>query len=467
MIQFLFITIYVLIAAIVTVHVLLTKSDVRAALGWVAVAWLSPFFGALLYFVFGINRVTRRALDFAKVEQQRGSATGPHAQPALSANIAALSAIGQRVTESSLITGNTVSVLQGGDEAYPAMLAAIRNARRSVALASYIFRDDAVGRSFIEALIDAQKRGIGVRVLIDGIGSGYILSTTLRDLKAGRVRAARFLHTWVPWRMPFLNMRNHKKLLIVDGTVGFTGGLNIGAEHSLRLAAKDYIDGVQVRVEGPITRQLMDTFARDWSFTTDEELVGDAWWPPIDFAGSVLARGIQSGPDADMYKLETILGAALTQAQTRVRIVTPYFLPDQRLQFAIGQAGLRGVAIEILIPERCDYFFMDWAMRAHLRFFEDVPATVFFTPSPFDHGKLMTVDGQWCLIGSSNWDTRSLRLNFEFDLECYDRPITANIDALIDQKILQSHKVSADKLASRPRWTQLRDAAMRLLLPYL
>ena len=289
MIQFLFIALYVLIAAIVTVHVLLTKSDVRAALGWVAVAWLSPFVGALLYFVFGINRVTRRALDFAKLEQQRGRATGPNAQPALPANIAALSAIGQRVTESSLIAGNTVSVLQGGDEAYPAMLAAIRNARHSVALASYIFRDDAVGRSFIEALIDAQKRGVAVRVLIDGIGSGYVLSMTLRDLKAGRVPAARFLHTWVPWRMPFLNMRNHKKLLIVDGTVGFTGGLNIGAEHSLQLAAKDYIDGVQVRVEGPITRQLMDTFARDWSFTTDEELGGNPWWPAVDFAGAVFA----------------------------------------------------------------------------------------------------------------------------------------------------------------------------------
>jgi cardiolipin synthase A/B len=259
-------------------------------------------------------------------------------------------------------------------------LAAIRNARHSVALGSYIFRDDPVGRSFIGALIDTHKRGVEVRVLIDGIGSGYILSSPLRDLEAAGIPTARFLHTWVPWRMPFLNMRNHKKLLIVDGTAGFTGGLNIGADHSRRRAPKDYVDGVQVRVEGPVTRQLMDTFARDWSFTTDEVLDKDAWWPPIDSAGSVAARGIHSGPDADMSKLETILGAALAQAQNRVRIVTPYFLPDQRLQFAIAQAGLRGVSVEILIPQRCDYFFMDWAMLAHLRFFKDVFATVYFTP---------------------------------------------------------------------------------------
>lgn len=465
--QSLFITVYVLVAGIVTVHVLLTKSDVRAALGWVAVAWLSPIFGALLYFVFGINRVTRRALHFTRLEHQRGSATGPDAQPAVPANIAALSAISQRVTGSPLIAGNAVSLLQGGDEAYPAMLAAIREARHSIALASYIFRNDAIGKAFIDALVEAQRRGVTVRVLIDSIGSGYFLSGTLRRLKAGQIPAARFLHTWVPWRMPFLNMRNHKKLLIVDGTVGFTGGLNIGAEHSLRLASKHYVDGAQVRIEGPVTRQLMATFARDWSFTANEVLDKDVWWPPVNHAGPVFARGIHSGPDADMYKLETILGAALAQAQTRIRIVTPYFLPDQRLQFAITQAGLRGVAIEILIPARCDYFFMDWAMRAHLRFFEDVPATVYFTPSPFDHAKLMTVDGQWCLIGSSNWDTRSFRLNFEFDLECYNRAVTADIDALIEQKISQSHKLTPDELTSPPRWMQLRDAATRLLLPYL
>ena len=236
--QFLLIVIYVLLAGTVTVHVLLTKSDVRAALGWIAVAWLSPVFGAVLYFVFGINRVTRRALDFAKLEHERGSATGPDAWPPVPPNIAALSAIAQRVTGSPLIAGNAVSVLRGGDEAYPSMLAAIRNSRHSVALGSYIFRDDSVGRSFIGALIDAHKRGVEVRVLIDGICSGYILSSPLRDLEAAGIATARFLNTWVPWRMPFLNMRNHKKLLIVDGTVGFTGGLNIGADHSRRGAPK-------------------------------------------------------------------------------------------------------------------------------------------------------------------------------------------------------------------------------------
>jgi cardiolipin synthase A/B len=467
--QVFFVTIYVLTAVAVTVHVLQTKSDVRAALAWIAVAWLSPYFGASLYFVFGINRVTRRALNLAMPGRQDEGDAGPQAQPEVAENIRALATVGQHVTGSALVAGNAVTAYHGGDEAYPAMLEAIRNARASVALASYIFRDDEVGRAFVAALTDAHQRGVAVRVLIDSVGSGYFWSGTLRDLEAGGVPTARFLHTWVPWRMPFLNMRNHKKLLIVDGKVGFTGGLNIGADHSRRLAKKrnEYVDAVQVRIEGPVVNQLMQTFAQDWSFTTDEELAEGDWWPPFMTVGQVFARGIHSGPDADIYKLETILGAALAQAKTRVRIVTPYFLPDQRLQFAIAQAGLRGVEVQILIPEHCDYTFMDWAMRAHLRFFGDVPAAVFFTPAPFNHAKLMTVDGQWSLIGSSNWDTRSFRLNFEFDLECYDRALTAEIDALIEKKIGQCRRVDLAVLAAAPKWRRLRDAACRLLLPYL
>jgi cardiolipin synthase A/B len=467
--EFAFVTFYALIAGIVTVHVLLTKSDVRAALAWIAVAWLSPFFGAFLYFVFGINRVTRRALHLARHDHRHDDGAGSDARPDVAENVCALAAAGQRVTGSPLIAGNSIAIYHGGDEAYPAMLEAIDSAHTSVALASYIFRHDATGRAFVEALVAAHKRGVAVRVLIDSVGSGYFWSGTLRDLKAGGVPAARFLHTWLPWRMPFLNMRNHKKLLIVDGRMGFTGGLNIGADYSRRLVRKrnEYVDDMQARIEGPVVRQLLQTFAQDWSFTTDEELEGETWWPNVAPAGRVFARGIHSGPDADIYKLETILGAALAQAKTRVRIVTPYFLPDQRLQFAIAQAGLRGVKVEILIPAHCDYAFLDWAMRAHLRFFKDVPADVYFTPAPFNHAKLMTVDEQWCLIGSSNWDTRSFRLNFEFDLECYDRGLTAELDALIETKIAQSRKVDLDRLAAAPRWMQLRDAAFRLLLPYL
>ena len=381
-------------------------------------------------------------------------------------HIAELADISRRVSQLPLLAGNRLTLLQHGRNAYPAMLEAIAGAKRSIALASYIFRDDSSGKAFIAALSDAQKRGVEVRVLLDSIGSGYFTAAAWHHLNRLGVPAARFLHTWIPWRMPFLNMRNHRKIMVVDGELGFVGGMNIGSEDSRGATEAGAVEDIHFRVEGPVVRQVMDVFARDWLFTTDEELEQDIWWPDLAKPGPVFARGLRSGPDADVYKLEVLLGAALTQAKHRIRIVTPYFLPDQRLQFAIAQAVLRGVEVDILLPERSDGHLMQWAMRAHLRFFRHIPANFYFSPPPFDHSKLVTIDEEWCLIGSSNWDTRSFRLNFEFDLECYDRELTAALDCLIAEKIRRAHKVTPEDLIA-PVWVLLRDAAIRLLSPYL
>ncbi len=457
---------YVLLAGTVTVDVLLKKSDVRAALGWIGAAWMSPIIGSLLYYMFGINRVTRRSLRLPRRDGRPASARQP--QPLeTQENVQTLSKIGERITACPLVPGNRLTVLEGGDAAYPAMLSAIDGSRRCIALTSYIFRNDEAGNAFREALAAAVKRGVQVRVLLDSVGIGYVFPLIYYRLKRDGVPTARFLHTWLPWRMPFLNMRNHRKLLVIDGATAFMGGMNIGAENARHLAPETYIEDMHFKIEGPAARLAMDAFARDWTFTTGEALEDDFWWPEIEPAGAVLARGVRSGPDTDIYKIETMLGAVLSLAKRRVRIVTPYFLPDQRLQFAIAQACLRGVEVEIVIPRHCDYTFLDWAMRAHLRFFEHVSARIYATPAPFDHSKLVTMDGAWCLIGSSNWDTRSLRLNFEFDMECYDAAFTAELDDIIDTKIAGAKEIDLKELCAAAVPIRLRDAAARLLMPYL
>jgi cardiolipin synthase len=450
----------------VTVDVLLTKSDVRAALGWIAAAWLSPILGGALYFLFGINRVTRRALKLTRRRRAPARPASGHA-PALAENIAQLGAVSAKVIGGDLTGGNRLTPLKGGDEAYPQMLAAIDGAGHTVALASYIFRDDEAGRRFIDALGRAKARGVEVRVLLDSVGAGYLWSPVLNRLLAAGVKADRFLHTWLPWRMPFLNMRNHRKILVTDGRLAFVGGINIGAENCASLRPDGHIDDIHFRVEGPAVRAIMAAFAQDWDFTTQEVLDDPAWWPELPPVGATFVRGLSSGPDADLYKLETMLGAALSLARTRVRIVTPYFLPDARLQFAIAQAALRGVEVQIVLPHKSDQHLMDWAMRAHVRFFRHVGARFFATPGPFDHAKLATVDGEWSLIGSSNWDARSFRLNFEFDLECYGADFTAAIDAAIDGRIARAQELRPQALLARPVWLRLRDAAARLVMPYL
>ncbi|MDH3740312.1 MAG: phospholipase D-like domain-containing protein, partial [Hyphomicrobiales bacterium] len=356
---------------------------------------------------------------------------------------------------------------QGGAQAYPAMLSSIAAAQRSIALSTYIFRLDDVGSEFVVALIAARERGVEVRVLIDGIGSGYFFSPVVRRLHSAGIPTMRFMHDWRPWRMSFVNLRNHKKLIIVDGTVGFAGGLNLGSENTWTKTRNREVDDIHFRVDGPVVGQLMISFAEDWHFSTGETLDGTAWWPTIKPTGDVIARGVSSGPDEDVGSIETILATALGQAKRNIRIVTPYFLPDERLKSAIILAGLRGVQIELVIPERSDHIGMDWAMRAHLSFFPVERMKCFTTPQPFDHSKLLTVDGKWCAVGSANWDVRSLRLNFEFLLECYNESTVAGINALIEKKISQAKPLTSACLAARPLIVRLRDASARLFLPYL
>ena len=462
---------HILAATGITIHALLNKRDVRAAVGWIGLAWLSPFLGCILYWLMGVNRVARRASRlnrhaalYAIGEKINHKSVTDLRVPE---QIAIIFSVGDRVTQRPVKGGNTILLLRDGDEAYPSMLSAIQDARKSIALASYIFRDDPVGNSFIDALATARARGVEIRVLLDGIGSGYIFSSAARKLRAKAIPVGRFLHDWLPWRMPLLNLRNHKKLLIIDGAIGFTGGINIGAENVVALRPATPVHDVQFRVEGPAVEQLMTAFCVDWQFTTGETLIGNAWYPVIPPAGTAFARGISEGPDEDLDKLEIILLTAINQARTIIRIVTPYFLPDERLLSALALAALRGVDVELILPQRSNKLVVDWAERAHLGGLLETGCRLFFDPQAFDHAKLMTVDGQWSLVGSANWDERSLRLNFEFNLEIYHEGLTADIDRLINLKIARAEQMSSGKLAARPISVRLRDAAARLLMPYL
>jgi len=459
----------VLAAIAVTIHVLLRKQDVRAAIGWIGIAWLSPIVGCVLYWLFGINRVSRRAArlkrNFYKASLA-GSDTGTSAAPP--PHLAAISAVAARASGRPLVAGNAIQPLSGAQTAYPRMLSVIAGARHSVALASYIFRADAAGQRFIEALAEAQTRGCVVRVLLDGVGGGYVWSRAFHRLRRQGVPVARFLRDWIPWRMPLVNLRNHRKLLIVDGDTAFTGGLNIGSENlSVGGKGDPLVNDLHFEVTGPVVAQMMAVFEQDWEFTTGESLSGVPWSSRVGNVGPALARAITEGPDDDCDTLEMLLVAAINAAQKRIRIVTPYFLPDQRLLFALTLAAFRGVQVEIIVPERSNYRTLDWAARVQLADLASAGCRIFFSPQPFDHTKVMTVDEAWALIGSANWDERSLRLNFELNVEAYDGALAAWLDAIIDVKIKRARHVSDDEFASTPLPLRLRNATCRLLLPYL
>lgn len=457
-----------------TGHVILRKRDVRATIAWVGVIWLVPAVGAVLYAMLGLNRIKRRAADLQRERRRIPLATPSDTAiarvgtevtviPALKP----LARLGETMSGRPLLTGNGVRVLHNGDEAYPEMLAAIDGARHSVALSTYIFGDDAAGKRFVDALARAVKRGVQVRVLIDGVGVRYTWPPVHKALRRAGVPTQLFLPGVRDAGLGFLNLRTHRKVLTVDGRLAFTGGINIQARNIHADNPPRAVRDLHFRLEGPIVGQLQEVFAEDWAFTTHEILDGPAWYPTLLPSGDTTARAYTDGPDGDIEILRTVLMGALASARESVRIVTPYFLPDQAMIAALGVASLRGVRVDIVLPEKVNIPMVEWAAMAQLWQVLRPGCRVYLTPLPFDHTKLMVVDRQWVLFGSSNWDPRSLRLNFELDVGCHDPILATALDAVVTERMAEGREITLADVDGRPLSKKLAHGIARLFSPYL
>ncbi|NEX23151.1 cardiolipin synthase [Thiorhodococcus mannitoliphagus] len=457
-----------------TLHLLLNRRDSASTVGWAALVSLAPLTGFALYWVFGINRIERKAHRLrpagSRISQRMEMALEHCAHERLGLlgpQLIQLGKLGDAVTGAPLEAGNRVDPLYGGDHAYPEMLAAIDAAQHSIALSTYIFDNDELGRGFARALKRAQARGVEVRVLIDGVGQRYSsppMGSMLRELG---IRAALFLAPSLPIRSQYLNLRNHRKILAVDGRMAFTGGLNIRIGSMLSAHPKHPVEDLHFRIEGPVVRFLVEAFAVDWHFTTGERLCGDSWYPQLRPAGDSLVRGVPDGPDEDFDNIRRMMLGALSAAQERVRIVSPYFLPDQTLITTLNLTAMRGVEVDILMPAKNNLRFVQWAAQDQADLLLAGGCRLWLTPPPFDHTKLMLVDDVWSFFGSANWDARSLRLNFEYNLECYDADLSARLHRLVDSKLAGAQQLTLDQVCTRSLPLYLRGAFARLFAPYL
>jgi hypothetical protein len=321
-------------------HAVLSKRDTRAAIGWVGVIWLAPLLGVLLYVWLGINRIERRARSLVHGTSSSGIVRGLGECPAevldqarsLSGTpLEPLVKLVRDVTRQPLLAGNRVTPLVNGDQAYPAMLQAIDEATRSVTLSTYIFAHDGAGQRFLDALRRAVSRQVEVRVLIDDVGARYSWRPMPRVLRQAGIPCAQFLPTLIPWRFQYSNLRSHRKILVVDGRIGFTGGINIDEQNCLERQPRHPVQDLHFRVTGPVVAQFQEAFADDWAFCTGELLQGEPWFSAVEPEGPVLARGIPDGPDDDFETLRLTLLGAIACARSSILVVTPYFLPDASL----------------------------------------------------------------------------------------------------------------------------------------
>jgi cardiolipin synthase len=460
-------------------HALLTKRDPRAAMIWLLLCFALPGAGALLYWVLGVNRIRTRAKDLKDLPSR--GADRPWSEPNvchwsprhaldpifLHENYRSLLALADGVTRRPLVSGNSVTPMFNGEQAYPEMLKAIAQARESINLSTYIFGSGKTGKQFVAALEAAAERGVKVKVLIDALGERYSFPRARIYFRKRLVQVVRFLPFAPFGRGMHFNLRNHRKLLIVDNRIGFAGGMNIADRHlAADIKNPTRTSDVHFRIEGPVVGQLQEAFGEDWSFSAREPFAPPDY-PPAAKGGEAYCRGISAGPNEDYDKLMWILIGACNSARHHLRIMTPYFVPERPLIAAINSAALRGVDVEIILPKKNNLPYVAWATRAYLWEMLQHGTKIYYQPPPFAHSKLLLVDHHYALVGSANLDPRSLRLNFEFNLEVYQRDLSRQLVEHFDLIKQQSNPITLHEIDSRPLAIKLLDAFVKLFSPYL
>lgn len=481
---------YIATFLLISYHCLMQKKEATASLLWMFAAWSFPVIGPLLYLSFGVDRVPGKSLEKTRADRQflaerralenpdlalafwhsvhdsrRASPTSPPAGE-IDAAVSAL------LHESPLLAGNKVEPLETGDEAFPAMLNAIKRARDHIHLQSFIINDDSIGRKFLDALREKARSGIQVRLLYDRFGSTHAV---LRGMFRRYGNEPNFaLAGWTQanlFKRQFqVNLRNHRKLLIVDGITAFTGGINIQVEHTTHNnipPIRDY----HFIIQGPIIQELQYAFLRDWRFITDEEpttLLNKRHFPDLQDHGDLLIRAIPSGPTEDERDyLPQAFFLCMTLARRRIFLVTPYFVPTPDILRALQSAALRGLDVRILTPGCNNHIYAGLAARSRYEPLLRAGVRIFERAPPFIHAKALIVDDDVSLIGTANLDVRSLLLNYESDLLVYGAEFARTLTAVVEKDFKASREILLAQWLRRSSRQRFLENACNLLSPIL
>lgn len=466
------ITLYYALLMLCVVVVFARKRDPASAVSWTLAILFVPVLGLLSFLLFGRDRLPwrlkgkrRHRPDFARrmarFIPERGAGTASRE------GFQGIGRLAEQTGNAPIREGNKVTGLLEGPEAFESIKEAIAAARHHVHIEEYIFRDDSLGRQLLELLCRRAREGVQVRLLVDAVGTGAS-RRLIGDLKRAGGQGEVFLPLFPFGKALTPNLRNHRKIIVCDGRVGFLGGMNVGDEYfGLKLKNRYWCDW-HMRVEGPVVSDLQRVFVEDWDFATGRELSAPEYFPNPEPCGDSRVQIVHSGPDEEVNSTRQVFFAAITRAQHRVCISSPYFVPDQAIREALRTAALRGVRVEVLTqgwpPETyatyfASRFYWEELLHAGVRIYEYENKVL--------HGKGMIVDSEWAAIGSSNLDPRSMQLNFEV-LGLIDSPLDAGYcQAHVDRMLAQSRQVRQSELARRGLLARAAESTARLFSPLL
>ena len=449
------------------------KRQPVSTVAWVLVIVLIPYLGGLLYLVFGINRVQRRAASkrrAAEVIAGQLSELGQYhvmvdeIEDDRSRQLARLAC---KLSLTRPTFGNTIEIISKTTRTLAEITAAVDAAENSIHLEYYIWQPDETGTSLRDLLIRKAQQGLKIRFLYDNVGSSRLTRHFLQPMRDAGIVVAAFLPGRTFRERWSINLRSHRKIVIVDGTIGFTGGMNIGDEYLGKNPQFGYWRDTHLMLRGPTVLQLQQVFVEDWYFATGEKLSRADYFPDSRDRGTQTAQVIAGGPDSDLETMHALMFAAINEAESRITLATSYFVPTHPLVAALESAAQRGVRVRLLLSGKSAHYATILAARSYYDTLLANGVEIYEYSGGLLHSKTITIDGRWSFVGTPNFDARSLLLNFEVGVILYEKQAAEQLEEQFEQDLLSAKRVSIQGWDQRPWLTVLAENACRLFSPIL
>ena len=467
---------YVLSWGMVPVVLRANKPPV-STLNWIWVCIFIPWVGPLAYYLFGSTRLARKHLrkreeiDASDTPRLRRDTVLPPVAAlldSLAENDRAFAGLLSNINDAASSAAAEVQLLVDAPAFYPALLEAIRGARHHVHIEFYIFHDDKYGVEMVEALADAASRGVEVRLLCDWLGSVGTRTSFFKPLTERGGKFAWF-RTVNPLQNRWIfNLRNHRKIQVIDGETAFAGGMNIGKEHMGEDPAVGSWRDVQVRLRGQAATTVQRTFADDWFYATDEKLIDDVYYPVSPLPARHVVQVLADGPDNNTDPIQMSIVALLNAARERAWLTAGYFVPNEPLLTAMKICAQRGVDTRLLVSAKTDHPFLVQVGRSYYEELLDYGVQIYEYEKGVNHAKVAAFDGRWMMVGSANFDIRSMRLNFELNVLIDDPESTSQLEAVLQHDYeKESTHIDPETFRKRPYKQRCLESLFRPLAPLL
>ncbi|NPA36659.1 MAG: cardiolipin synthase [Chlorobi bacterium] len=468
-----FITMLVIIGVI-----MLENRNPLKTISWIIVLLTIPVLGVILYIFFGQNWRKEKIIARKGLKNHDLFASISHSQVKKLSDSNLLLNTGIYTKRNiirlllnnanAIVThGNRVNILNNGVETFTAIIAEMEKARSFIHLQYYIFDDDIIGNRIIETLKKKAEQGVEVRVIIDDVGGWQLKNSFYKKLKESGIMVERFLKVRFPMFTSKVHYRNHRKIVIVDGKVGFLGGINIADRYLYGMKNYGVWRDMHLRIEGDAVLAMQEIFLTDWYFVKQEELTDQKYFPAIPPAGEKLVQIVPSGPDSDWPAIMMGYLQSIASAMKYVYIATPYFMPNEPVLMAIKAAALGGIDVRLMIPEKSDAEFTHLCSRSYIKELLLAGVKVYFYEKGFLHSKLLVVDDLVLSIGTANMDFRSFEHNFEVNAFIYDREKASEARNIYLDDLNDCRQIYYDIWAGRSRWMKIKESFARLFSPLL